>query len=152
MADKNSKDTINEFVQQAKDRVEPQLKKAKDAAQPYIEKVEPTINKAKERIEPTINKAKEKVEPQIKKAREKAEPVVKEATSRAAKAVTKTEVFLQYGDFELRIDDIVDKVRGDFLGEDKKARDLKQLRIYLKPEDRAAYYVANGHDTGKVQL
>ena len=141
MADKN-KDSVKEMFDQALDKMEPQIKKA-------IDKVEPQIKKAKEKAKPYIDK----VEPQIKKAKEKAEPAIKEAVGKAQRAATKTEIFLQYNDYEMRMDDIIDKVRTHYLSEEgRKASDLKSLRVYIKPEDHAAYYVANQHDTGKVEL
>lgn len=147
MADKN-KATIKEMVQEAREKVEPQIKKAKEKAQPYIEKMEPTIEKAKKKAQPYIDK----MEPTIEKAKSKAQPVVREAVGKAAKAATKTEVFLQFGDHEKRIDDVIEKVREDYLSDGKNVRDLKKLRIYIKPEDHAAYYVANANETGRVSL
>ena len=34
----------------------------------------------------------------------------------------------------------------------KDVGDLKDVKIYLKPEDSAAYYVINGDTTGRVEL
>lgn len=33
-----------------------------------------------------------------------------------------------------------------------KANELKDVRLYLKPEESAAYYVINKEITGKIQL
>ena len=33
-----------------------------------------------------------------------------------------------------------------------KVGDMKDVKIYLKPEESAAYYVINGDTTGKVDL
>ena len=34
----------------------------------------------------------------------------------------------------------------------KKAADMKELKVYIKPEENAAYYVINGDVTGCVSL
>ena len=34
----------------------------------------------------------------------------------------------------------------------KKEKDLKDVKIYIKPEENAAYYVINGDVTGAVGL
>ena len=33
----------------------------------------------------------------------------------------------------------------------KKVGDIKDIALYIKPEDGAVYYVVNGTDTGSVQ-
>ena len=33
-----------------------------------------------------------------------------------------------------------------------KVGDMKDVKIYLKPEESAAYYVVNGDTTGKIDL
>ena len=160
---KNLKDYVEEIepaIQKAVEAVEPQIKKAKEAVEPQIKKarkaVEPQIKKAKEAVEPQIKKAKEAVEPHIQNARKKAEPVVKEAVNRVAKVATKTDLFIQFDGVEIRTDDIVDKVREDYKnrtdGSTEEKPLLKQLRIYIKPDERCAYYVANQDETGKVEL
>ena len=85
-----------------------------------------------------------------KPIREKAEPVFDEVKTRAAKATEKTEVFLQFGDHEMRVDDIVEKAREDYYARGGDRHALKVMRVYLKPEDHTAYYVANNDETGKV--
>ena len=144
--------SIDEVVRQVTDAVKPYV----DKAMPYIEmakeKAEPTLKSVKEKAEPTLKKAKEKAEPKIREARKKAEPVIDEMKTRASKASVKTEVFLQFGDYEMRIDDIIDKTCEDYLSRGGTLRGLRSLRVYVKPEDHAAYYVANHDETGRVSL
>ena len=143
-------ESIDEVVKQVTDAVKPYV----DMAMPYLEKAkeaaEPYVKEAREKAEPYVNKARDAAEPYVKEAREKAEPVFDEVKSRAAKATEKTEVFLQYGDYEMRVEDIVEKAREDYYARGGDRHSLKVLRMYLKPEDRTAYYVANNDETGKV--
>lgn len=144
--------SIDEVVRQVTDAVKPYV----DMAMPYLEKAkeaaEPYVKEARDMAEPYVSKAREKAEPYVREAREKAEPVFDEMKSRASRVNEKTEVFLQFGDHELRVDDIVDKARADYIARGGEKRALKVLRVYLKPEDHTAYYVANNDETGKVSF
>ena len=135
---------------------------AVDAAKPYVEKIEPTIKKAKEKakpavkkakekVEPAVKRAKEKVEPAVKKARQKADPVIKEAAKQTSRLLAKTETYIQFGDIELNTNYISDKVRSDY-EEREDSKTIKKLRIYIKPEERKAYYVVNDNSTGSIDL
>ena len=148
--------TIKDMVQQAKEKAEPALKKAKEKAEPALkkakEKAEPALKKAKEKAEPTLKKAREKAEPALKKAKEKAEPAIRETLEKASKATAKTEIFLQFDENEVRMDDIVEKARADYAEKGGNTLAIKRMRIYVKPQDRAAYYVVNHDETGRVYL
>jgi hypothetical protein len=77
-----------------------------------------------------------------------AAPAAKKAP--AVKSETKVEVFLQFADREIRVDDVLKAAEEDFRSNDQAA--LESVQLYLKPEDCAAYYVANGDHSGKVAL
>ena len=151
-ANNKKNQSIDDVVKQVTDAVMPYV----DKAMPYIEKAketaEPYVREAREKAGPALKKAREKAEPKLQRAKEKAEPVIDEMKTRASKASVKTEVFLQFGDYEMRIDDIIDKTREDYLSRGGTLRGLRSLRVYVKPEDHAAYYVANHDETGRVSL
>lgn len=56
----------------------------------------------------------------------------------AKKAETKTEMFIEFGGVQVSVDEIIANT--------KKANgaDPKTLKIYVKPEESKAYYVADG--------
>lgn len=71
----------------------------------------------------------------------------------AKKAEIKTEIFLQFFGKEYTQDEILQKVKDVWtydLG--NNVDDIKDVQLYLKPEESAAYYVVNGNTTGKVVL
>ena len=115
------------------------------------------VEKAEEVVEKTVKAARKPAEKKAaeKKTTEK-KPVVKKPSIR--KTVKKedgpeTEVFLQYWGKEIRMKDIkekIEKIWTDEMG--NKAADLKDLKIYVKPEDDGAHYVINGEITGFVSL
>ncbi len=147
MGDDSLKDIMDMAVDAAKpyvEKIEPTIKKAK-------EKAKPAVKKAKEKVEPAVKKAKEKVEPAVKKARQKADPVIKEAAKQTSRLLAKTETYIQFGDIELNTNYISDKVRSDY-EEREDSKTIKKLRIYIKPEERKAYYVVNDNSTGSIDL
>lgn len=78
-------------------------------------------------------------------------PAAKKAP--AKKAELKTEMFLQFAGKEYTEKEILQKVKDIWTKVLKnKVGDMKDVKIYLKPEESAAYYVVNGDTTGKVEL
>ena len=61
----------------------------------------------------------------------------------------KPEMVLQYQDCELDMDSLVEAAKADF-HQTKKRTPVTELKLYIKPEDRLAYYVINGTYEGKV--
>ena len=94
-------------------------------------------------------KTAEKKAPAKKAAAKK--PAAKKAP--AKKAEVKTEIFLQFAGKEYTEKEIFQKVKEIWTKVLKnKVGDMKDVKIYLKPEESAAYYVVNGDTTGKVDL
>ena len=90
------------------------------------------------------------------KAPAKKAPAKKAAAKKAPakkKAEVKTEMFLQFAGKEYTEKEIFQKVKEIWTKVLKnKVGDMKDVKIYLKPEESAAYYVVNGDTTGKVDL
>ena len=94
------------------------------------------------------------------KAAEKKAPAKKTAAKKTAakkapakKAELKTEMYLQFYGKEYSDKEILQKVKDIWTKVLKnKVGDMKDVKIYLKPEESAAYYVVNGDTTGKVDL
>lgn len=72
-------------------------------------------------------------------------------TAAAEKTALTEEMLIQFGENEVAVKDISDKVRRSFL-ENGQAADLKEIKIYVKPEDNKAYYVINGQTKGSIDL
>ena len=74
-------------------------------------------------------------------------------TTAAKKAEPVTEVYVQYWGKEIHTSEVADmikKIWREDMG--KKASELKDLKIYIKPEDNGAHYVINGDVTGFIGL
>ena len=75
----------------------------------------------------------------------------KRTTTKKAAVVTE-EVYLQYAGKEFSSADLTAKVKEIWKEMGKKAADLKDIKVYVKPEENAAYYVINNEETGSFGL
>ena len=69
------------------------------------------------------------------------------------KKLSKGITIVQYWGKEIHTSEVADRIKKiwtDDMG--KKATDLKDLKIYIKPEDNGAHYVINGDVTGFIGL
>ena len=103
-----------------------------------------------------------KAEP-VKEVKEevKAEPVKEEAVvvekkapakKTTAKKEVKANVVLQFAGQEASIDVVVANAKNAFVAEGHKESEIKEIQIYVKPEEYAAYYVNNQEFSGRVNL
>lgn len=87
------------------------------------------------------------------KKAEKKPAAKKEAVKKAAVKESKTQYFIQYADKELTPEVIESKVKAAWMEETgKKESSIKSVKIYIKPEENAAYYVINDNNLGRVVL
>lgn len=95
----------------------------------------------------TTEKASVKKTPAVKKTAEKKPAARKTAAKKAAPA--NTEVYVQFWGKEVYAKDVVESIKKIWTDEmGKKESELKELKVYIKPEDNGAYYVINGDITG----
>ena len=74
-------------------------------------------------------------------------------TTAAKKAEPVTEVYVQYLGKEIHTSEVADRIKKIWTEDmGKKASELKDLKIYIKPEDNGAHYVINGDVTGFIGL
>lgn len=171
MADnKSGKDMVRDFVQQVTEagkplmnemmeKAEPMLKDVREMAGPIVDDVKPVIEEIGRKAKPVIDEMKEKAEPATrevkkrgKKAAETAKTVGEDLAKEAAKRASKCEMFLQFGDYELRMEDVEARAREAYAAKGHNESDIKTMQIYIKPEERAAYYVVNHADTGRIDF
>ena len=79
-------------------------------------------------------------------------PVKKPAAKRTRKAAVKVSVVVQAAGKELTEAEIYERATEDWCKAGNKKADLKELAVYVKPEESAIYYVVNGSETGKVEF
>ncbi len=62
------------------------------------------------------------------------------------------DIYVQYQDMEIVTKDMVEKVKQMYLESGHTLEEIKTLKVYIKPEESAAYYVINEEDSGKVEI
>ena len=109
--------------------------------------------KAAETAKVVEQKAKEVAEETAKKAEEVKTTAKKTIAKAAAKtAVVEPRVIVQYQNREVDTAAITERIKAQFISEGHKAGCIKELNIYVKPEEYSAYYVINDKFSGHVNL
>ena len=83
---------------------------------------------------------------------EKEEAEKKPAAKRTRKKAVKTTFVVQSGDKEVSMEEAIERVKEAWVATGNEATDLKEIAVYVKPEEGAIYYVANGEVTGRVDF
>ena len=112
-------------------------------AETVVKKAEETVKKAEE----TTVKAAAKTT--AKKATKKA---AAKKTAKAEKKELVPEVFVQFDGNEDVVANVIERAKEAFTADGHRASSIKSLKVYLKPEEYAAYYVINDTYAGKVNL
>ena len=81
----------------------------------------------------------------------------KTATKKAAKAAAPAaekmeEIFIQYGVMEWKTSEMLERVKAAYAADGHRASSIKSLNLYVKPEEKKAYYVINEKTTGSIDL
>lgn len=112
-----------------------------------------TAEDAKEVVTAETKKVAEKVkssaEQTVKRGR-KATGAAKKRATKKKEPVTKTAILQCYGN-DYKIDEIIAKAEAAFKAEYKR-KAIKDIKVYIKPEDNAAYYVVNTDYAGRIDL
>lgn len=82
-------------------------------------------------------------------AEEKAAAAKLRAAEKEKAANLKPELLIQYQDLEVNTADLVEAAKADFHNTKKRAL-VTDLKLYIKPEERMAYYVINETFNGKI--
>ena len=82
---------------------------------------------------------------------ERAEAAKAREKAKAMAASMVPELYFQYAGREIDASALVEAARADFKSQ-KKRTPLTGLRLYIKPEENTAYYVANESIEGKIEF
>lgn len=139
---------------------------AKEVATEAVEAVKKTARKTGRRAKKAATTAKKTVEEKSATAKEVAAETVeavKKTAKETATSVKNTakkeytraalkETYIQVDGCEYKESEILARVEQAYLEAGNKLTSMKNLQLYIKPEDNAAYYVINTDVTGKVDL
>ena len=87
-----------------------------------------------------------------KKEEGKAAPKKRGPKPKAEKKEAVQNVYVQFMGKEILTADLVAQVTEKWVALGHRASSIKELNLYVKPEDSAAYYVINGKESGKLEL
>ena len=111
---------------------------------------ETTMMEGQETME-TVTVGKKARKPRRKMTAEEKENAARKRAERKAQAESmKPVIYVQYEGAEALIDDLIEAATADFRKEKKRAQ-IITFKLYVKPEERAAYYVINDTYDGKVE-
>ncbi len=134
------------------------MPKTKKNIQETVEEVKAEAAKAIEEVMPAVEKAVEEAKPAVEKAVKatrktaaKATETAKRTVAKAVKAETAPVVYVQYQGEEEKVEDLVAAAKAAFAAEHARTR-IVDLKLYIKPEERAAYYVVNEKFAGRVEF
>lgn len=82
-------------------------------------------------------------------AEEKAAAAKSRAQNKAKADSLKPTVIVQFQGSEVDLDTLVEAAKADFR-QAKKRTPITDLKLYVKPEERVAYYVVNENHNGSV--
>jgi hypothetical protein len=118
--------------------------KAAEAKKVVTKKVEPKTIEIKpiEKVEEVAVEVKEAVVEEVKEEKPKAK--------RTRKVNIKTSIVVQAHDREVSMEEAIERATEDWCKSGNDRTDLKEIAVYVKPEEAAIFYVINGKATGRV--
>lgn len=125
---------------------------AKVAKAPEVKaEVKETVKDAVQKVE--VKDAAQKAEAVAEDAKKTVKKTAKKAVAKKEKEVAKTEFVLQFNGAEVSLADLEERVKAKFVAEGHRAGCIRNLNIYVKPEEYKAYYVINdGKFSGQVEF
>lgn len=118
-------------------------------AETVVKKAEETVKKAEETAKKAETTVKAAAKTTAKKATKKA---AAKKTTKVEKKELVPEVFVQFDGNEDVVANVIERAKEAFTADGHRASSIKSLKVYLKPEEYAAYYVINDTYAGKVNL
>ena len=114
--------------------------------------VKAAVKAEEEKVVEKAAEVKETVKATVKTAAKKT--AQKKTTRKTAtkKEASSTEVFVEFYGQQSSVESVEERVKAAFVAQGHKAGTIKSLKIYLKPEEQAAYYVINDKFAGRVDL
>ena len=128
-------------------RMKNNLEELKQGTEQVVEDAKAEAAKVVEEVKPTVEKAVKATRKTAAKASEK----VKKTAAKAVGAEVAPVVYVQYQGEEEKIEDLVAAAKAAFAAEHARTK-VADLKLYIKPEERAAYYVVNEKFAGRVDF
>ena len=128
---------------------------AKNVTKAAEVKTEEVKTEAVETAEAPTTEAKAEVKPAekaVEKAAPKAAKAPKAEKKEAKEEKSEVNVVVEFNGTQRKVDEIVDKIKAEWVEAGHRVSTIKSLDVYIKPQDYTAYYVINGKVQGKVWM
>lgn len=131
----------------------PEVSVAAPEVKPEVQAAE-VVEEVKAEEKPSAEAAKKETEAKPAKTAVKktTKPAAKKETetkpARAAKAAAPKVVLQMGGRADLSMDNLIDRVKAAYVAEGHSAASIKNIEVYIKPEECMAYYVIDGYASG----
>lgn len=159
-----AKTAVKEETKKAATAVKETAKKVAEATKETAKKAETVTKAAADKAEKTTKSVAEKAEKATKSVAEKTAKATKETAKKAEKAADKkpakktapkkeeAQVYFEFGGKQFDPAVVAENVKKAYVSAGHKASSIKSLKVYIKAEDNAAYFVINNKETGKIVL
>lgn len=126
-------------------------KKTSEKKVEEVKEVKATVAEVKEEkaTEAVVTEKKAEKKPAVKKTVAEKKTAVKKETVKVEKQEA---VFVQFAGEEFVVEEVMEKAKAAYVAEGHRAAGIKTLRLYIKPEERKAYYVVNDKAAGSIDL
>ena len=114
--------------------------------------VKAAVKAEEEKVVEKAAEVKETVKATVKTAAKKTAQKKTTRKTTTKKEASSTEVVVEFYGQQSSVESVEERVKAAFVAEGHKAGTIKSLKIYLKPEEQAAYYVINDKFAGRVDL
>lgn len=151
---KGAGETAKSVAAQKAEETKEAVKTAAKAVETKVEEVKEEAVKAETKVAEAVEAEAEKLAPaKAEKKRPGRKPGSKTKTTKPAKKeASAPEIFIQYGPGESSVGAVVERIKAEYVKQGHRASSIKSLKVYLKPEDKSAYYVINDKVAGRVDL
>ncbi|MCI7129410.1 MAG: DUF6465 family protein [Lachnospiraceae bacterium] len=143
---------VKEVVETVAEAVEEKVEEVKEEVAPAVEEVKEEAAAVVEEVEEVEEEAADSVAEEKKRPGRKPGSKNKTTVKEVKKEEPVTEVYLQFGPGESSLQTVVDRIKAEYVEQNHRVSSIKSLKVYLKPEDRSAYYVINDKVAGRVDL
>lgn len=121
-------------------------KKAEEVKEVKVTAVEETKAAKEETVAEAV--VTEKKKPGRKPGSQTAE----KTTKKVEKAEKQEAVYVQVAGEEFVVEEAMEKAKAAYVAEGHRVSTIKSVRLYIKPEERKAYYVINEKAAGSIDL
>lgn len=142
---KAEKAAAKKTVKNAAEKAKAETKKAKEETKKVAEKAMEETKKVAEKAKEESKKVAEKAKTETKKAADKV------AASAKKVVAPKASVTVEFRGMQYSADEIVEKATKAYKDAHQKVA-VKTIEVYVKPEEKCAYYVVNGEGSDDYRI